>query len=116
MIGPSPSPPAPGSQVKNGDERLVVLNAVARSVIEARRGHGGAYVFTCKGKPVSRMMSSAWKRARIRTGLPQVRVHEGADPDCYTVNAREYPSIHRLEHASEDDQAKYRRISRLLVS
>lgn len=88
MIGPSPSPSAPGSQVNNGDERLVVLNAVARSVIEARRGHGGAYVFTCKGKPVSRMMTSAWKRARIRTGLPQVRVHEGADPDCYTVNAR----------------------------
>lgn len=66
----------PGSQVKNGDERLVVLNAVARSVIEARRGHGGAHVFTCKGKPVSRMMTSAWKRARIRIGLAQVRVHD----------------------------------------
>ena len=66
----------PGSQVKNGDERLVVLNAVARSVIEARRGHGGTHVFTCKGKPVSRMMTSAWKRARIRVGLAQVRVHD----------------------------------------
>ncbi|HWV80766.1 MAG TPA: tyrosine-type recombinase/integrase, partial [Hyphomicrobiaceae bacterium] len=66
----------PGSQVKNGDERLVVLNAVARSVIEARRGHGGEHVFTCKGKPVSRMMTSAWKRARVRASLPQVRVHD----------------------------------------
>jgi integrase len=66
----------PGSQVKNGDERLVVLNAVARSVIEARRGHGGAHVFTCKDKPVSSMMTSAWKRARIRIGLAQVRVHD----------------------------------------
>ena len=66
----------PGSQVKNGDERLVVLNAVARSVIEARRGHGGDHVLAYKGKPVSRLMTSAWKRARIRAGLPHVRVHD----------------------------------------
>jgi integrase len=28
----------PGERVKNGDERLVVLNRVAKSVIEAQRG------------------------------------------------------------------------------
>ncbi len=65
----------PGSQVKNGDERLVVLNAVARSVIEARRDHGGDH-FTFKGRPVSPMMTSAWKRARLRASLEQVRVHD----------------------------------------
>ena len=29
----------PGTLVKNGDERLVVLNRLAMSVVEARRGH-----------------------------------------------------------------------------
>jgi len=66
----------PATRVKNGDERLVVLNRIARSVIEARRGIDPAFVFTCDGKPLSRMMTSAWKRARQRVGLPQVRVHD----------------------------------------
>jgi integrase len=66
----------PGARVKNGDERLVVLNRVARLVIESRRGLNGEFVLTCHGHPVSRMMTSAWKRARVRIGLPQVRVHD----------------------------------------
>jgi integrase len=66
----------PSTRVKNGDERLVVLNRIARSVIEARRGVDLAFVFTCDGKPLSRMMTSAWKRARQRVGLQQVRVHD----------------------------------------
>jgi integrase len=39
----------PGARVKNGDERLVVLNRVARSVIDRRRGHHPLYVFTYEG-------------------------------------------------------------------
>ena len=66
----------PGSRVKNGDERLVVLNRVARSVIEARRGVDRKSVFTCDGKPITRMMTSGWKRARHAVGLVQVRVHD----------------------------------------
>lgn len=62
----------PGSRVKNGDERLVVLNSVAASVVAARRGQHRTYVFTCNG----RMMTSAWKRARVRVGLQHVRVHD----------------------------------------
>ena len=66
----------PGSRVKNGDERLVVLNAIARSVVEARRGVDPTYVFTCNGDRISRMMTKSWKQARIRVGLPHVRVHD----------------------------------------
>jgi integrase len=66
----------PGSLVKNGDERLVVLNDVAKSVIQARRGQHREYVFTYQGSPVARMLNSAWLRARKRVGLPQVRVHD----------------------------------------
>ena len=66
----------PGRHVKNSDDRLVVLNAVAASVVEARRGLHAHYVFAYEGQPLSRMMTSAWKRARIKVGLPQVRVHD----------------------------------------
>jgi integrase len=66
----------PGSRVKNGDERLVVLNRVARSVIEARRGTNPTHVFTYEGHPITRMMTRGWKQARIRAGLKQVRVHD----------------------------------------
>ena len=39
----------PGSQVKNGDERLVVLNRVAKSVIDSVRGQHAEYVFAYRG-------------------------------------------------------------------
>jgi integrase len=66
----------PGSHVKNGDDRLIVLNRVARSIIEARREIDRTFVFTYSGKPITRMMTSAWKRARLEVGLLQVRVHD----------------------------------------
>lgn len=66
----------PGSRVKNGDERLVVLNAVAASVVEARRGLDPTFVFTFRGRSIARMLTSAWKRARGRAQLPHVRVHD----------------------------------------
>lgn len=66
----------PEGQVKNREERLVVLNRVARSVIEASRGKHGEFVFTYKDKPVGKINNSAWKRARRLAEMPQVRVHD----------------------------------------
>ena len=66
----------PAPLVKNGDERLVVLNRLATSVVEARRGISLTHVFTYKDKPITRMLTSGWKRARSRAELPQVRVHD----------------------------------------
>jgi integrase len=66
----------PGEFVKNGDERLVVVNRVAQSVVEAQRGKHSTHVFTHRGKPVRRMLNGAWLRARARAGLRQVRVHD----------------------------------------
>ncbi len=66
----------PGEMVKNGDERLVVLNRIARSVVETQRGTHPTHVFHYKGRPVKHMLTSAWKRARERVGLPQMRVHD----------------------------------------
>ena len=66
----------PEERVKNGEERLVVLNKVARSVIESVRGENRMYVFTYCGRRLRRMNNSAWRRARKKAGLPQVRVHD----------------------------------------
>ncbi len=66
----------PGQLVKNGDERLVVLNRIAKSVVDAQRGGHPTHVFHYKGKPIKNMLTSAWKRARERAKLPLVRVHD----------------------------------------
>lgn len=66
----------PCEHVKNGEERLVVLNAIAKSVVENERGKHGEFVFTYKGKPVTKIYNSAWKRVREKVGLPQLRVHD----------------------------------------
>ena len=66
----------PGQKVKNADDRLVVLNRIARSVVASRRGQHPTHVFTFEGKPSASMLNSAWKKARLRAGLPMVRVHD----------------------------------------
>ena len=66
----------PESRVKNREDRLIVLNRIASSVIEKVRGMHPEYVFTYKGKPVHNINNSAWKRVRKQVGLPQVRVHD----------------------------------------
>lgn len=66
----------PGDHVKNGDERLVVLNRVARAVVESVRGQHSEFVFTYRGHRVETMNNNAWQKARVRAGLPQVRVHD----------------------------------------
>ena len=58
------------ARVKNGDERLVVLNRVARSVVEARRGQHPTHVFTYEGKPVRTDVELGLEKARQRSGLP----------------------------------------------
>jgi integrase len=52
----------PGRQVKNGQDRLVVLNRIARSVVANRRGKHPRFVFTYQGQPVRHMLNSAWKK------------------------------------------------------
>lgn len=65
----------PGELVKNGEERLIVLNSIAKSIIEEARGEHDEYVFTYRGNPIKRILNSGWKLAREKTGIP-VRVHD----------------------------------------
>ena len=66
----------PGSRVKNGQDRLVVLNRSAMSVVEARRGRHATQVFDYKGRQLFSMLSSTWRKARVRAGLDHFRVHD----------------------------------------
>jgi len=66
----------PREWVKNGEDRLVVLNSVASSVVEGERGKHPTHVFTYRGNPVTKMYNGAWKRAREKVGLKQVRIHD----------------------------------------
>lgn len=58
------------SITKTSTERVVVLNSIARRVIEARRGINRDFVFTYRGNPVGKLNSSAWKRSWKKAGLP----------------------------------------------
>ena len=66
----------PGAKVKNGDERLVVLNRVAKSVVDGVRGQHKDYVFVYRRRAIDTMNNTAWQAARKRADLPQVRVHD----------------------------------------
>jgi integrase len=85
----------PRDQVKNGLERFVVLNRIAKSVIEGCRGEHQEFVFTTEEQdgsrhPQARMNNSGWKAARRRAaaryeselgrpcpgGFRSVRVHD----------------------------------------
>ena len=80
----------PRDYVKNGLDRYVVLNRIARSVIESCRGRHAEFVFTGKGHPLTRIYNSGWKAARRRAaaryerefgrpcppGFRSIRVHD----------------------------------------
>lgn len=66
----------PGGLVKNREDRLVVLNSVAKSVIEEVRGQHKKYVFVYHGHKIGKINNTAWKRARKVAELEQVRVHD----------------------------------------
>ena len=63
-------------ETKNSQERIVVLNSIARRVVDERRGKHPEFVFTYKGHYLFNMLNTAWRRARDRAKLPGFRVHD----------------------------------------
>ena len=66
----------PDYKVKNRDDRLVVLNSEAKAIVEKRRGVHPTHVFTYRCHPVKKMNTKAWRRARDKVGIPEVRIHD----------------------------------------
>jgi len=56
----------PAYAVKNRTDRLVVLNRLARAVVQEMRGVHPTHVFSHKGRPLYRMHGTVWKNARKR--------------------------------------------------
>lgn len=80
----------PGKYVKNREDRVVVLNAVAKRVIDDVRGMHPGFVFTYRGNAIETMRNSGWQAARARAtkqyqdelgepapeGYKAIRVHD----------------------------------------
>jgi hypothetical protein len=86
----------PRELVKNKEDRLIVLNKVARSVIDGARRKHAQRVFTYRGRPVQRIGNSAWQRARKRAAERYAPELGSACPDGFR-RCR----VHDLRHYSE---------------
>lgn len=81
------------SGVKNREERLVVLNDVARSIIRKQRGQHPEWVFPYEGRALHRMNDTAWRNARKRAAAQWKKTH-GAAPHPGFASLR----VHDLKH------------------
>jgi len=62
--------------VKNGEDRVVVLNAIAMAAVNRSRARSSEFVFPVDGRRRERMNCSAWRTARKKVGLDSVRIHD----------------------------------------
>lgn len=83
----------PEDIVKNQEERLIVLNKVASSVIAGQRYKHKHYVFTYEGHSVQRMNNSGWKRARLQAANRYEKVIGQACPEGFRKIR-----VHDLKH------------------
>jgi integrase len=94
-----------GEQVKNGEERLVVLNRVAKSVVESLRGMHPVFVFVrahkkdANPKPVTKINNTAWRAARERAADHWQRQHGEPAPTGFR-NIRVHDQTHLRPQAS----------------
>jgi integrase len=88
----------PGEKVKNTEERFVVLNRIATSVIEEARGMHPVYVFVRQSKdgltaPIKKMNNTGWRSARERAADAWERVHGTVAPQGFRR-----VGVHDLKH------------------
>ncbi|MBV2181729.1 MAG: tyrosine-type recombinase/integrase [Castellaniella sp.] len=81
------------SGVKNGEERLVILNRVAKSIIDGQRGQHAEWVFPYEDGALNRMNDTAWRNARRRAAAKWEKVH-GAPAHPGFAGLR----VHDLKH------------------
>jgi integrase len=81
----------PRHLAKNGEERVVMLNAVARRVIDSQRGKHPEFVFVYQPKqqqaahPVTRLSNHAWRKALARSVLHYPDVLGRVAPDGFAT-------------------------------
>lgn len=62
----------PKAFVKNNEDRLVVLNKTAKSIINKMRGQHHTHVFSYNGKKINRMNNTAWKAGRMKAAIKAI--------------------------------------------
>ncbi len=72
------------SAVKGRADRVIVLNDIAKSVVDSQRGVHPTHVFAYRGKPMTRMNNTGWRKAWERAGLP--------------TSSRYLQGVHNLRH------------------
>lgn len=83
----------PAHLVKNKEDRLVVLNEVAKSIVATQRSRHTSRVFTYRGCAIEGMYNSAWKRARVQAAESYAKDHQ--EPVAWGfANLR----VHDLKH------------------
>ncbi len=88
----------PADKVKNMEDRLIVLNRIARSVIEEARGMHPEYVFVRRLKDgqtarLTKMYGTAWRSARERAANAWERAHATVAPAGFRC-----VRVHDLKH------------------
>ena len=83
----------PESDTKNKEDRLVVLNSVAASVVDGQRGLHPVWVFPYRGQRITKIYNSAWKHARDKAAAKFEATFGIACPDGF-ANIR----VHDLKH------------------
>lgn len=65
-----------GDETKNGEDLHIPLNDLAMSILEQRKGKHRTHVFTYQGKPLKRVNTRAWYKAKERAGIENFRWHD----------------------------------------
>lgn len=79
--------------VKNGEDRLVILNSTAKAIIESQRRLNSEWVFPYNDGPLDRMNASGWRAARRRAAVKWRELYN-KEPAVGFINIR----VHDLKH------------------
>jgi len=71
----------PSDIVKNKEDRLIVLNDVAKEVIGPQRSLHNTHVFIYRGNPVTAAYNSGWKKTRTKAAKKFAVDHD--EPVCW---------------------------------
>ncbi|AFI83202.1 tyrosine-type recombinase/integrase [Methylophaga nitratireducenticrescens] len=66
----------PKAFTKGKRDRLIVLNRIARDIVERQRGKHPEFVFSYGGNGLYQMNNTGWQNARQKIELPELRVHD----------------------------------------
>lgn len=81
------------TDTKNGQDRVIVLNSVARRVIEAQRGKHRTWVFPYRGQRVETMNNTGWQTARKKAATKYRDVFDRDAPEGFRTL-----HVHDLRH------------------